>query len=187
MYEDQILDAIQFISQKHKNQKRKIFDYPYVSHPLMVYHMVTQHSNDVNVHLAALLHDVVEDTDASIEEVKNKFGTTVAEYVSFLSEDQSLEWKECKELYRQQLASAPPEVLLIKASDLIYNFQDYLYILRNYSIDEFHKLCPQLAEWAEIKEDLLNTLHTAWPQNPLLPKVREIFEVVKVEYGEKEA
>ena len=181
MYEGQILKAVQFISQKHKDQKRKVFDYPYISHPLMVYHMVTQYSDDIQVHLAALLHDTVEDTDTNIEEIESFFGSKVAEYVTQLSEDKKLPWKERKEQYIQNFIGAPREVLLIKGADIYYNLQDTVFTCINYPEECANWTRP---EWFSFKQREINTIEQEWQENPFINRVKEVFDTLETQYSQ---
>lgn len=177
MYEGKIFQAIQFISYKHKNQTRLCFEYPYVTHPLMVFHMVSQYSDDEDVHLAALLHDTVEDTDTSLEEIENTFGTKVRNYVSFLSEDKSLEIKKRKKQYRDGFVEAPKEVLLIKAADLLYNLIDITSIIEDYPDDDFSKRVHS-EHWLVGKKKLIETIRNEWTDNPFLPRLTMSYKLL---------
>ena len=70
--------AIQYAQDKHKDQKRKDGS-PYIIHPLAVAEIVAEIGLDMDAILGALLHDCIEDTDASHEEIEKLFGQTVAE------------------------------------------------------------------------------------------------------------
>ena len=72
--------AIQYAQEKHKDQKRKDGS-PYIIHPLAVAEIVLEMGLDVDAVLAAILHDCIEDTDASFEDIARKFGNTTAELV----------------------------------------------------------------------------------------------------------
>ena len=72
--------AVEYADVKHKRQKRKDGS-PYIIHPLAVAEVVTEMGLDVDAVLGALLHDCIEDTDASHEDIEKIFGSTVAELV----------------------------------------------------------------------------------------------------------
>jgi len=179
MYEGNLFRAIQFTSHKHKNQMRKCFDYPYVTHPMMVFHMVSKYSENEAVHIAALLHDIVEDTDTTLGEIEEQFGYEVSQYVAYLSEDKSLGWRERKDLYAQGFIGAPKEVLLIKAADILYNLTDTLNIIEHYPDDQFVKNIHKKS-WLEQKKIIIEIIKKEWIENPFLPKVDEIY--VKLDY-----
>ena len=72
--------AVEYAREKHKEQKRKDGS-PYIIHPLTVAEIVAEMGLDMDAILGALLHDCIEDTDASHEEIEKLFGATVAELV----------------------------------------------------------------------------------------------------------
>ena len=72
--------AVEYANVKHKYQKRKDGS-PYIIHPLAVAQVVAEIGLDMDAILGALLHDCIEDTDASHEEIEHLVGTTVAELV----------------------------------------------------------------------------------------------------------
>jgi len=82
-------EALSFSKQSHKHQVRKSGE-PYVVHPILVAAIVVSITNDESMAIAALLHDVVEDTDVSIEEIRECFGKDVAHLVSGLTKIDSL-------------------------------------------------------------------------------------------------
>lgn len=81
--EDRLAKAVAFAAEKHKNQKRKDGT-PYIYHPLMVAEIVRRYGYDIDYQIVAILHDVLEDTDATITEV-GQFGFRVCEAVQLLT------------------------------------------------------------------------------------------------------
>lgn len=86
-----VIKAIQFASEKHKGQERKTSGLPYVTHPIIVMELVQQYKGDskhINeLKCAALLHDVLEDTECSYVEIEREFGPLVASMVMELTSD----------------------------------------------------------------------------------------------------
>ncbi len=82
-------EALAFSKESHKLQVRKSGE-PYVVHPIVVAAIVVSITNDESMAIAALLHDVVEDTDVTIEEIQERFGADVAHLVSGLTKIDSL-------------------------------------------------------------------------------------------------
>ena len=79
-------EAVIFACQKHSGQRRKLSDSPYFLHPMEVASIVGTMSDDQNLLAAAVLHDTVEDTDTTLEEIKEKFGkdpTGISYIISF--------------------------------------------------------------------------------------------------------
>ncbi len=96
-------DAIKFAASVHAGMVRKGNNQPYIFHPLEVLSLVSLMTLDDEVLCAAILHDTVEDTDASIEDIRNSFGDRVAELVGYESEDKrgnvnkAATWKDRKQ------------------------------------------------------------------------------------------
>eukprot|EP00761_Pharyngomonas_kirbyi_P014767 gb/GECH01014797.1/.p1 GENE.gb/GECH01014797.1/~~gb/GECH01014797.1/.p1 ORF type:complete len:123 (+),score=33.17 gb/GECH01014797.1/:1-369(+) len=81
-----ISKAISFATEKHQGQLRKDGQ-DYIQHPLRVMKKVQKHTNDENMITAAVLHDTIEDTNTTYEEIKNEFNDTVAYLVESLTND----------------------------------------------------------------------------------------------------
>lgn len=114
------LQAMQFAEKAHKGQLRKDKTTPYFLHPISV----AMHLNAFPeaVQCAALLHDVVEDTPVTQEEIEDLFGAEIAELVRSVSEqDKSLPWKERKLRYLAHLKDAPLGAIAICLADKIDN------------------------------------------------------------------
>ena len=96
-------DAIRFATEAHSGQRRKIKNLPYIVHPLEALTICASLTDDEDVLCAAVLHDVVEDTTRTIEEVEDKFGPKVAMLVGSETENKrrdlpaNLTWKIRKE------------------------------------------------------------------------------------------
>lgn len=97
-------------------------DVPYAVHPLHVAWMLRRYTEDEEVLVAALLHDVVEDSeDWSRERVTERFGARVAGIVDELSEDPELSWRARKEGGIDGVGDLTPEAALVKACDHLHN------------------------------------------------------------------
>ena len=92
-----IQKAIIFATKKHEGQKRKGTDIPYIIHPMEVMQILTAMDCSQNVIIAGILHDTLEDTDTTPEEIKEVFGNAVLAIVQTESEDKSKTWKERKQ------------------------------------------------------------------------------------------
>ncbi len=121
-----ITDTIEFIKKAHVGQVRKYTGEDYYTHPLAVARYISEYVRDFTPEqiVAALLHDVVEDTPHTLEEIRQKYGDKVANYVFFLTDVSKPEdgnRATRKRLDREHIAKAPPEVKTIKIADLIDN------------------------------------------------------------------
>jgi guanosine-3',5'-bis(diphosphate) 3'-pyrophosphohydrolase len=95
---------------------------PYVEHPMTVAGRLDEHGYREEVLAAALLHDVVEDSDTTLEQLRELFGDEVAGMVGALTDDESIEsYRERKAEHRERVAAAAPEALAIYAADKLTN------------------------------------------------------------------
>ena len=122
-----LLEALWFAARKHSNQRRKNPGRtPYINHLLEVAHLLwfVGKIRDENVLAAAVLHDTVEDTDTSFEELTQRFGTKIRNIVAEVTDDWNLPKQERK---RRQVTRAPHismEAKLVKLADKISNIRD---------------------------------------------------------------
>jgi (p)ppGpp synthase/HD superfamily hydrolase len=119
--------AKDYAAEAHEGQERKYTGVPYIIHPIEVMGIVMSVEHDDAMLAAALLHDVVEDTDVTIEEVEAEFGTDVAGLVSDLTDVSNPEdgnRKLRKALDREHSAKSSARAQTIKLADLISNSMD---------------------------------------------------------------
>jgi guanosine-3',5'-bis(diphosphate) 3'-pyrophosphohydrolase len=124
-----LIRAINFAAQKHRDQKRKGADtQPYINHPLEVLNYLTDIGNveDYDVLTAAALHDTVEDTETSKEEIAEKFGKEVAEMVLEVTDDKKLPKDVRKQLQIEHAPHLSKGAKLIKLGDKISNITDVM-------------------------------------------------------------
>ena len=123
--ENELLNnAISFAVEKHKNGLRKGTKMPYIVHPLEVMHNLMLMGADKNLMAAGVLHDTVEDTDATLEEIAAKFGDDVAALVSSHTEkDKSLSWKTRKEIALEHLKHANKREQMLVLADKLSNMR----------------------------------------------------------------
>jgi hypothetical protein len=122
---DLIADAFNFANKAHAGQLVKGTQIPYLSHPMHVASIVWEFGGTREQVAAAFLHDVIEDTDTSIEILRKHFGNLVATIVSDCSDstgDPKPPWRERKEKYLKHLAEAShPETILVSLADKFHN------------------------------------------------------------------
>ena len=116
--------AIAFATVAHQGQVRKATYIPYITHPFSVAMLLSQVGCSEDVIIAGLLHDTLEDTETTFEELRLEFGETIAEYVQGCSEpDKSKAWEERKAHTIESLQDAPEAVCLIICADKIHNLR----------------------------------------------------------------
>ena len=117
-----IFDAIEFAARAHRGQCRKGTKIPYIVHPLAVAKILIDAGCPEDVVVAGILHDTVEDTPLSLDEIRHAFGTAVARIVEGASEpDKSKPWEERKAHTIESLKTASEAVLLVSCADKIEN------------------------------------------------------------------
>lgn len=129
---DRIEKAIKKAAKLHHHQTRKGPDqFPYVTHLVSVFAILTQYTDDEDTLIAGLLHDTIEDTDYTPLELERDFGPRVREIVEGVTEPkekdgEKLPWIERKKAYIEGLRQAPKESLLVSGADKIHNFSSVL-------------------------------------------------------------
>jgi (p)ppGpp synthase/HD superfamily hydrolase len=119
-----IFQAIEFAARAHAGQYRKGTRIPYIVHPLAVARILIENDAPEEVILASVLHDVIEDTPVTLEQVRANFGDDVARLVQAMSEpDKSDTWENRKRDTLEFLETAPQDVLLIKVADQLDNIR----------------------------------------------------------------
>jgi len=122
-----LLEAAGFAADRHRKQKRKGREaLPYVNHPLAVASVLANDGKvgDVTILVAAVLHDTVEDTETTPEELETRFGREVRLLVDEVSDDKDLEKTERKRLQIVHAASASDAAKQLKLADKICNVRD---------------------------------------------------------------
>ncbi|MGP1351919.1 MAG: HD domain-containing protein [Parasphingopyxis sp.] len=121
-----LLDAAQYAADRHRDQRRKDAEAtPYINHPLDVAALLARHGiDDTEILAAAILHDTVEDTETSIEELEQRFGGRIAGIVGEVTDDKSLEKAERKRLQVEHAPHKSREAKLVKIADKTSNLHD---------------------------------------------------------------
>ena len=123
-----ILSAYEFGAEAHQGQTRRSGE-PYITHPVAVAHELAKMHLDSEAICAAILHDVVEDTPATLEEIKEKFGEEVALIVDGVSKLDQIQFRSRAEAqaesFRKMMLAMIEDirVILVKLSDRLHNMQ----------------------------------------------------------------
>jgi GTP diphosphokinase / guanosine-3',5'-bis(diphosphate) 3'-diphosphatase len=142
-----IIRAAVYAAEKHKYQRRKGFNQvPYINHPLKVTELLLNCAEDDFVLLiGAVLHDVVEDSDATHEEIAELFGQEVADLVQEVTDNKELPYTTRKELQVKHAGELSVRAKKLKIADKICNIQDIV----NYPLDWTSERRLSYLEWAE--------------------------------------
>ena len=152
-----VLDrAIIFAVKAHSGTERRGKGYPYIVHPLEAVEIVATMTNDQELLAAAALHDTVEDTDVTVEQIRDEFGDRVADLVASESDEMSAgvseedSWHTRKQAAIDRLSKASREAKMVALGDKLSNMRA---IARDYAIQGdalwnlFHAKDPKDHEW----------------------------------------
>jgi len=129
--------ALVFSAKAHVNQPRKGTDIPYITHPFAVGMILARAGCPDSVVIAGILHDTVEDTNATIEDVSSQFGVDIADIVAGCSEpDKDLPWEVRKQHTIDELGQAPIAIQLVACADKLHNISSM--------IEEFERIGEDL-------------------------------------------
>lgn len=119
-------EAMHYAVMWHGDQMRDHTGLPYAVHPIQVMQTVAEVTDDEDMLIAAVLHDIVEDTHVLLETIEELFGKRVADLVDWLTDisvESDGDRQVRKAMDREHLASAPPDAQTIKYADVIDNMK----------------------------------------------------------------
>ena len=119
-------EAIRFAEKAHRGQKRKGTDIDYIVHPMEVLQILTTMNASQELLIAGLLHDTVEDTDITIDDIRKAFGEKVSSLVESHTEDRTKTWKERKQHTIDVLKEADRDTRLLIMADKVSNLRSML-------------------------------------------------------------
>ena len=153
-----LFKALAFSAEKHRTQKRKDIDKsPYINHPIALANILAQRwVIDENVLCAAILHDTIEDTKTTADELRKHFGEKITSIVLEVSDDKSLEKEVRKQLQIDHAASLSHEAKLVKLADKIANITD---IINTPPVNWSKERKQEYFAWAKAVVDNLRGVH----------------------------
>ncbi len=162
---ERIRSAYEYINERHRNQFRKSGE-PYVVHPVNVAKILADLNMDSTTVVAGLLHDVLEDTEASYDEIRELFGEDVARIVEGVTKIGKIKFRNLKEAQAENfrkliLATAKDiRVVIVKLADRLHNMRTLNYLRRDKrlriaeeTLSVYAPIAHRLGIW-ELKRDL---------------------------------
>jgi guanosine-3',5'-bis(diphosphate) 3'-pyrophosphohydrolase len=122
-----LIQTVEFASRKHSKQRRKDADAsPYINHPIALVSVLAVEAgvSDLTTLQAAILHDTIEDTETTYDELVGLFGAAVADVVMEVTDDKLLEKDERKRLQISHAHMKSPQAAMVKIADKICNLRD---------------------------------------------------------------
>lgn len=159
----------------HRDQTRKNDDTPYAMHPISVALTLARHGFPDTVIAAALVHDVLEDTDFPAEEIREAIGDVAFSIVTSVTNDPDLPWEEQRMKYVETVRNASPEAKAVSAADKIANMKNLLaaYALEGPSLWTKFNRGKDKKLWFE--ESMLAMLKETW-DHPLVDEYATLVE-----------
>jgi (p)ppGpp synthase/HD superfamily hydrolase len=167
MYSYRVEQAIRAATILHQDQLRiGSLPLPYISHLMAVVLILSDYTDDEDTIVSAFLHDTLEDTDYTVEELREDFGGVVAELVITLTEPKvdakgvKLPWLEMKKAYAKQLKVGSEKALMIAAADKAHNFRT---IVEEYHDDHkrfLQDFGPRTQERMEAYQTIANIINS---------------------------
>jgi guanosine-3',5'-bis(diphosphate) 3'-pyrophosphohydrolase len=153
-----LFKALSFSAEKHTKQRRKDIDKtPYINHPISLANILAQRwVIDENVLCAAILHDTIEDTETTVDELQEHFGEKITSIVLEVTDDKSLEKSIRKQKQVEHAASISHEAKLVKLADKIANITD---IINSPPVDWSTDRKKDYFNWAKAVVDNLRGAH----------------------------
>ena len=129
MEQSELTKAIAFAAERHAGHLRKGTQTPYITHPMETMCILSAMKADTDLLIAGLLHDTIEDTETTRDEIADLFGEDVARLVDAHSEDKSKTWEERKTTAIEELKEAPQRLTMLIMADTVSNlrclYRDY--------------------------------------------------------------
>lgn len=145
----QYTKCLNFAAMKHREQRRKDPEKtPYINHPIGVAYILSSEGDvtDLEVLMAAVLHDTVEDTETTFEEIEENFGVEIRKIVAEVTDDKNLPKMERKRLQIEHALHVSPNAKLVKLADKLYNLRD---LQRSAPEGWTKKRCDEYFIWAK--------------------------------------
>jgi len=189
MDQERMNKAVAFAMRAHEGQTRKVGNIPYIWHPLEVAHICMTMTHDDDVIIAGLLHDTVEDTDVTIEDIEREFGPRVRAFVSSETENKRPElppsnsWLMRKRESVLDLLDAPLEAKIVWLADKVSNMRSFhaMYIEKGIGMwESFNMKDPRMQKWYYTRIlSLVTDLKDRAPYKEFQWRVQEVFKDVE--------
>jgi GTP diphosphokinase / guanosine-3',5'-bis(diphosphate) 3'-diphosphatase len=181
---DLAVAALRFARRVHLGQYRKQTGEQFVEHPIAVAQLLSDAGYDGTLIAAAYLHDVVEKTDVSLDEIRERFGPSVAAMIDCLSEDPDIDgYSERKRALRRGILESGGDPVIIYAADRVANMRDWLKVTPEDRPACGERLGTTLEERFQLWTEDLEELHDLDPELPFLSEIEADLGELKAATG----
>lgn len=184
MYSYRIEQAIRAATILHKDHLRRgSMPFPFITHLMATAFTLLDYTNDEDVIVAALLHDTLEDTDYTVDELQEDFGGRVRDMVETLTEpsptaDMPMTWKERKLAYARQLKKGSEGALLIAAADKIHNFRTTVEDYSDAHERFYQDFGKNFDDRLEVYQAIANVINSRL-SSPIVAEFNHVFDAYK--------
>lgn len=173
--------AVEFAAKAHAGQCRKATKVPYMIHPLGVAEILLKHKMPEDVVIAGLLHDTIEDTPVTIQQIEARFGKTVSKLVTGTSEPHKADtWENRKQHTIEYLQKAPMKIVYVSCADKLHNAKSILEDHKTHGDNVFSRFNRPKAQQKWYYTSLAKTFTS---RNRAHPLFKEFTAVVKQLFG----
>ena len=173
--------AIGFAARAHAKQRRKTgYAMPYIAHPFAVAMILQQMGCGEIVVAAGLLHDVIEDTEVTLTEIRDLFGDEVAKIVAFCTElpKKNHSWEERKVQMIESLKEAPIEAKLVASADKYHNLNHTLANFRDQGEGVWKRFGQNMETQAWYYHSVFESITVNVPNLDLYPIFESLRQVI---------
>jgi (p)ppGpp synthase/HD superfamily hydrolase len=167
--------ALNIAVKAHKEQTRKHDGSPYISHPIIVGRILEKAGFSEIVVAAGLVHDVLEDTSVTEDELQQILGAEVVRIVAAVSEEKSLVWEDRKKQYIQRVISSNESVWAVSVADKIHNASCLIAFHKQVGPAAWQVFNRGKEQKVWFEKSLLEALQSIW-KHPLLEVYSQLID-----------
>ena len=166
--------ATRYIALKHDGQYRRGLDIPYSTHLYGVARVLKTAKYSDQVVIAGLLHDILEDSDATVQEIEELFGAQILQLVKAVSEpDKSIPWKERKQKAIEKVKELNDDEISIAIAEKIQNLNSMAFVINNFGENAWYGESAKKSDQQWFYEHYFEETKKYHPNNRLLKEFEE--------------
>ena len=162
----------------HEHQTRKESNIPYIVHPFMVALKLQKYGFSDEVLSAALVHDVLEDTNVTADEIEKSLGFEIRFMVETVTQDSGISWKDKKIKYIEKVRVAPVNVRAIATADKIHNLESLIVGIKEHGESIWQNFNSSKVDKIWFEESMLKMLRDTW-EHPLVDEYESLLVILK--------
>jgi (p)ppGpp synthase/HD superfamily hydrolase len=175
---DLIEKAHKIMLSAHGQQTRKTDGSPYVIHPLMVAKKLARLDFSDAVIAAAMVHDVLEDTEVDEKTLRQELGDEVVNIILPLSEDKKLEWEDRKQKYISDVKNASSSTKAVSIADKIHNLESIIATHKTMGPDIWTKFNRGKEQKMWFEREMLKAFQESW-EHPMIDEYEKLLKQVE--------